>query len=211
MSINSNIETGSPSKYAPYVFTVTLRDVCALDTIDITSPINDLTYNIGQGSILITPSYMQEYTECSTQYGVLLDESGVDTALTPAQQAFLILDGNSGTLTIDTDDSSLHDVILTVKLFMESMESIQDPGQYGINQFDITFYDPCTIDEITATGDIPDFTYLISRGQEDIFPEYAQADPQCEVSYSIMLIVGNVPTALTSSEQQYMILNTSTG
>ena len=69
-------------------------------SIDIT----DFTYEIGSGSVVRTPEYTQLDSLCATQYGIVLVDEGVETALTPEQEVFLSLNTADGVLTIDSDD-----------------------------------------------------------------------------------------------------------
>ena len=104
----------------------------------------------------------------------------------------------NGDLTINTSDFALENTTLTVKLFLESSSSQEDPGQFGIYIFDLIFNDLCNQDTITPTSvDIIDMIYYIGRGTITLSPLYEQSDILCAVQYGILLIDGGIDTALT--------------
>ena len=81
-----------------------------------------------------------------------------------------MLDSNNGFLTIETSDFGLQGTVLTIKLYKESITSMEDPGQFGEYIFDVTFEDQCTQDTVTATTILTDTRYDIGRGTLTLSP-----------------------------------------
>ena len=202
-----------PGQFGIYTFDLTFDDLCNQDFIDTTSlDIIDMTYYISRGTVVLSPQYTQNDNECATQYGIELVIDGVDEPLTVDQEAYLMLDPANGELTIDTSDFALEDTTLTVKLFLESINSTEDPGQFGIYTFDLTFDDLCNQDTITPTSvDITDMIYYIGRGTITLSPLYEQSDILCAVQYGILLVDDGIDTALTPAQEAFLMLNQANG
>jgi hypothetical protein len=92
--------------------------------------------------------------------------NGAETPLDTVQQATLTLNNANGELTIQNSDAGLEGTSWTVRVSMESTQSLQGNAR-ATYTFDVTFTNVCTLDSITtaqpSTTGIADVEYSIGR------------------------------------------------
>ena len=115
---------------------------CSLDIVTPVDKIADQTYLIGfDGTVSYEPKWTQSKPYCPVEYEFTRLIGGSVVPMTLDETKIISFNESDGSLTLSTDDLSMHGLTWTLSITMKSTRSEQPDGSQYL--FNINFRDAC--------------------------------------------------------------------